>query len=375
MDRRLTQLARTDRPFEAALTLPGFVYHDANVWREELGHIFRRHWIGVAHVSALREPGRFVTANIGGDAVLVTRDDDGELRAFHNVCRHRGTRLVRQDAGRCARLTCPYHAWTYALDGRLAAAPGMDETPGFRRRDYPLLPLQVATHCGVVFVCADEGAEPLAQTFADFPDLTAFELDTLERAAVHDYHADTNWKLVCENYNECYHCRVAHPQLHRISRDASLPGFDHRGAHFTGGPMTITPPHRSMTSDGTTRRAPLPGMADREPPLTYYFNLFPTTLLSIAPDYAMIHYVWPKGPDYVHIRTEWLFTPAQMAAADFSADDAVEFWDTTNRQDWALCENALAGLRSGAHRPGRYQAGERCVHDFDRWYARTMRGR
>lgn len=373
LDTVLRQLVRTDREFEQALTLPGFVYHDRDVYRHEVEHLFRKQWVCAGHISAFARVGAYRTLEIGGDSIVITRAADGQLHALHNVCRHRGTRVVRDAHGSCKHFTCPYHSWAYALDGTLIAAPGMDASSGFKREDYPLRALAVATLHGFVFVCQDPAAAPLAERFADFPDLSVHALATLVPGAAHEYTVDSNWKLIGENYNECYHCASAHPQLHRLSADANLDGFDHRGKHFTGGPMTIKSPYQSMTMDGYTKRALLPGMDQHQPPLTLYFHLFPNLLLSIAPDYAMAHYLWPHSAERVHIVTEWLFTPAQMAAAEFDPDDAVAFWDTTNRQDWALCENAFLGLQSGAHRPGRYQSTERCVHDFDRWYTRSIR--
>ena len=370
----LTDLKGTDCPFEHALTPPGRYYHDAGVFDLEMERIFSRSWLCAGHVSRLAETGDYFVVDLGSDSVILVADETATPRAFHNVCRHRGSRLVDGPGGRCKDFGCPYHAWRYGLDGRLKAAPQMQDTEGFDRNDWPLRAVRLEVFEGLLFVNLDDDAPPVAQVYADFPDMTRFDTTGLVRVGRHDYDVNANWKLVCENYNECYHCALAHPQLHRISVEAGLAGFDHRGKHFTGGPMRLKSGFTSATATGTSARTPLPGLCDADKDLVYYFNLYPNLLYSLAPDYVMTHYLWPTGPGSVRIETEWFCSPDQVAQPGFDASDAIDFWDTTNRQDWTLCENAQKGLGSRGHRPGRYQAGERCVHDFDRWWAKALTG-
>ena len=369
--RRLRSAAATDQPFETALTLPGFVYHDTELFQRELSGLFGD-WVCVGHVAALDEAGSSRVVDIGADSIIITCDREAGLNAFHNVCRHRGTRLLNVNEAPCRHIVCPYHAWRYGNDGQLKNAPGMDGRPGFSAADHALQPVRVETLLGFIFVCLNDGRPALDKFFPDLPDLSAFGLERLQRGAMHDYNVAGNWKLICENYNECYHCPGAHPQLHRLSNDADLPEFDHRGKNFTGGPMRINAPFASMTRDGQSGRPLLPGFDGQRADLVFYFNLFPNLLLSIAPDYAMAHYILPRAPDATYVQTEWLFAAQAMAEPDFDPSDAVEFWDQTNRQDWALCENAQRGLASSGHRSGPYHPLERCVHDFDRWYLRTI---
>lgn len=362
----------TDRDFADALTPPGWVFWDRELYGREQREIFESGWLCAGHVSRLANPGDYFSVKVGDESIILAADSRGKPNAFYNVCRHRGTRIVSEGSGNCRSFKCPYHAWAYALDGKLIAAPTMDDVKGFEKSSYPLRPVRHASWNGFLFICLDPATPPIESVFSDFPDLSYLGLEKLVRVGHHQYDAATNWKLISENYNECYHCSVAHPQLSRISDDRDFPQYSHSGRHFTGGPMSIRPEFNTMTTTGRTERARLPGSLESEKHLIFYFDIYPNFLLSIAPDYMLTHYLWPTGPESVHIESEWFFAAEQIEAPGFDPADAIEFWDTTNRQDWALCENALRGLRSRGHRPGRYHSWEGSVHQFDRWYVRKM---
>lgn len=361
----------TDRDFGAALTPPGWIFHDRPLYERELADIFRRLWLAAGHRSRLSAPGDFFVVDVGPESVIVAADDDGHPRAWHNVCRHRGTRLA-SGSGNCRMFRCPYHNWAYGLDGMLRAAPGMEAVAGFDRHRFPLREVRVESLCGFLFINLDDDAEPLASAYADFPDLSRYDTAGLIRVGRHDYEVAANWKLICENYNECYHCSLAHPDLHRVSTYQKLPEHDVAGRYFNGGPMGIREGCNTLTVSGVTANPPLPGISAQEKRLVHYFNLYPNFLFSLAPDYVMAHYLWPRGPESVYIETEWFCAPAQMEHPDFDPSDAIDFWDMTNRQDWSLCENAQRGLASSAHVPGPYHPSEGGVHAFDRWYVRHM---
>ena len=367
-----TAIAATAGPFAAARTPPGRLFWDPALYERDLDEVFGRMWLCVGHQSRLGRPGDFFTVDLGRESIIVAADSNGKANAFLNVCRHRGTRVTAESSGNCRGFLCPYHAWHYGLDGQLRAAPGMDQVDGFRREDYPLLDVRLDTFLGFLFVNLDAEAEPLQQAFSDFPDLERYDLPRLERVARHEYEAKTNWKLICQNYHECYHCGIAHPQLHRVSDYSTVPPGDVAGRLFIGGPMSIKEGNRSMTLDGTSPRNYFPGINAEDTRLVHYFNLLPNFLLSITPDYVLTHHIWPRGPESVYIESEWFCAPEQTAADSFSIANAEEFWDITNRQDWSLCENALLGLKSRHHRPGRYHPGEDCSHRFDQWYVRRL---
>ena len=354
------------------MTPPGRIFFDPELYQRDLETLFCRMWLCVGHASRLGAAGDFFTVDFGNESVIVAADQDGSANAFFNVCRHRGTRISNASSGNCRGFSCPYHAWHYDLNGMLKAAPMMDGVPGFDRADFPLVAVRLESFLGFLFInlCAD--AAPLDSTFADFPDFSRYRLPELVRVARHEYDVRSNWKLICENYHECYHCQNAHPQLHRISHHGDRNNDGCSGERFIGGTMAIRDGFNTMTFSGLTDRAPFPGLSEIDRRSVHYFNLLPNFLLSIAPDYVLTHHVWPRGPERVYIESEWFCLPEQVSAPGFDASDAVDFWDATNRQDWSLCENALKGLKSGGHRPGRYQSGEDCTHRFDQWYVRTL---
>ncbi|MGH9461937.1 MAG: aromatic ring-hydroxylating oxygenase subunit alpha [Vicinamibacteria bacterium] len=363
---------KTSKPFEQASTLPGEVYRSREMLATELDRIYGGMWLAVGREEDLPAPGSCITREIGTESVLLLRDDDGVARAFHNVCRHRGTRLVpTPEAEKLERIQCPYHAWTYRLDGKLAAAPLMESTPGFAKEDYPLVSVNLETWEGFFFVNLDEDAPSLKSQLDGLPDLTRFHLSSLRRGNKIAYDVAANWKIIGENYNECYHCAHVHPQLQRVTHYLGG-GRSRSGPNFTGGPMTLNQDCTTMTMSGTSRRPPFPDLDPEDYRNVRYFHLFPNLLLSLLPDYVITHTVWPRDTNHSQVVCEWFFSSEAIAGEDFDARDAVEFWDLTNRQDWVLCENVQKGVQSKAYRPGRYQAVERCVYDFDRWYLEYM---
>jgi Rieske 2Fe-2S family protein len=360
-------LADTLKPLAEARTLPSAVFTDPSIHALELRELFGRRWIAVARAEELGATGAFVTQEIGGERVLIVRAEDGNLRAFFNVCRHRGSRLVEEPAGRLhGAIACPYHAWTYALDGQLKRAPHFDPDPQ-HAQDLGLVQMPLVVHEGLVFVVLEPGTSAVA---VELPDLARFGLSRLNRVRRLEYAIAANWKLVCENYSECYHCPQVHPQLNRLAELASG-GFE-SGAGFNGGPMRLRAGVETLSMSGRShapRLATLGGEADA---MVYYYLVYPNLMLGIHPDYLTTHVVWPLAPDRSRIVCELCYAPEAGADAAFDPAECSEFWDLTNRQDWALCERVQRGAASHGYRPGPYHPNERCVHAFDRWYARWL---
>lgn len=355
------------RARDEAATLPRAFYASEEIFRVEQEELFGRMWQCVARAEDIAEIGDYVTRSVAGEPVLVIRDHDGRVRAFYNVCRHRGSRLLDDDrgnAGRCIR--CPYHAWSYRLDGQLMGAPMMDGAHGFRKRDYPLVELRLDTWEGFVFVNLDEDTEPLGEWMSDFPDLSRYRMAELRRGHRIVYDVAANWKLLCENYAECYHCALAHPQLNEISHFLSG-GRSVVGSCFCGGPMDLNEGIETMSVDGHSDIPPISGLPEEDRRQIHYFNLFPNLLLSLHPDYVLTHHLWPRALDRTEIVCDFYFTQEALEQEGFDPSGPVEFWDLTNRQDWQLCERAQAGVRSRGYRQGRYQGIESSVHNFDRW--------
>jgi Rieske 2Fe-2S family protein len=364
-------LERTLRPFAEARTLPGAVYTSQDVFRLEQNGIFAKQWLCVGREADLPAPGDYFLKDIAGNSIIFMRGRDGRVRGFYNVCRHRGSKLLDTPCGKgLSRVLCPYHAWSYNTDGTIQSAPQMGDD--FRKEDFPLVPVRLELFHGFIFVNLDEQAAPLATFFKELPDLTRFRIDELVCGKRIEYDVAANWKLICENYSECYHCAGAHPQLHRISEP--LPRSDRKsetGDCFNGGPMLLREGIATMSMSGKSALPTIPGLTHEDCRLVHYYVVYPNLLLSPHPDYVLTHTAWPISPERTHIVCEWLVTK-EAIAKNADASDVVEFWDVTNRQDWSLCERAQAGVGSRGFRQGPYQPTEDCVHTFDRWYAKQL---
>ena len=356
----------------AAHTLDGVWYTSGDVFDREQQRIFARSWICAGRSEQLADPGRFITLEIARESLILTRDTSGALHAFYNVCRHRGTRLCTQDAGTFkGSIQCPYHAWTYALDGSLTAARNMEDTPGFVRGDYPLREARVAEFEGFVFVSLDP-EQPFEQAFKTLIGrFDAWGIGELQSARSISYDLACNWKLIFQNYSECYHCPVIHPQLEKLSPWDSGRNDLSEGA-FLGGYSALRDEHGSLTTSGHTTRKPLPGIRDENTSRVYYYTIFPSLLLSLHPDYVMAHYVTPLDATHTRVVCEWIFDAQAMREPGFDPQDAIAFWDQTNRQDWHVNELTQLGVGSRTYTPGPYSQAEGLLHAFDRHYLRVM---
>ncbi|MEO7387347.1 MAG: aromatic ring-hydroxylating dioxygenase subunit alpha [Gammaproteobacteria bacterium] len=371
-------LRDTCRPFAEARTLPAAVYTSPEILAVEQSGLLGRTWLCVGREADIPDPGDFFTRQLAGDSVILVRATDGRVRAFFNVCRHRGSRLLDETAGRgLNRLLCPYHAWTYRLDGTLAHTPGQAASQAAgepaNRDSLGLVPVQIGTHEGFIFVNLDAAAAPLGQQIENLPDLRRFGLPGLRAGWRRTYEVQANWKLIVENYSECYHCPGAHPQLSRLTELMSRSARPMEiGAGFNGGPMQLREGVETMSLSGKRTVPAIPGLSADDHRYIYYYVIYPNLLLSPHPDYVLTHTAWPLAPDRTRVECELLFTAEALARPGFDPADMADFWDLTNRQDWALCERTQLGAASRGYRPGPYQATEDCVHTFDRWYAERL---
>ena len=370
-------LAATCRPFPEARTLPAAVYTAPEILATEQAGLFARTWLCVGREADIPAAGDYFTREIAGDSVIVIRGADNRLRAFFNVCRHRGSRLIDQAAGQgLNRILCPYHAWSYRLDGGLAQLPGKSgsRAEGTDNKDsLGLVPVNLGTHESFIFLNLHSPAAPLALQLEDLPNLARFHLPELRCGWRRTYEVQANWKLICENYSECYHCPGAHPQLARLSDLISRSSRPMEiGQCFNGGPMQLREGIETMSLSGKRSVPEIPGLSADDHRYVYYYVIYPNLLLSPHPDYVLTHTAWPLAPDRTRVVCELLFTQEALARSGFDPADMADFWDLTNRQDWALCERAQLGAGSRGFRPGPYQAAEDCVHTFDRWYAERL---
>jgi Rieske 2Fe-2S family protein len=348
-------------------TLPGRYYTDPDVFRRELDVFYLDSWICAGRAEWIPEPGDFFLCEVAGESIIVTRDLQGEVRAHYNVCRHRGTRLCTEREGRFrGRILCPYHGWTYGLDGALIGAPHMDEA-GFRSDDYPLHSASVAVWDGHAFVHLGSDPPLLADQLGTLPEkFAAWHMQDLQLVRRIVYDVKANWKLVVLNYNECLHCPLLHPALNRLT---DYLGADNEApaAGYVGGAMRLRDGAETMSTDGKRRRAYLPGLDEHQRGRVEYYAIFPNMLLSLHPDYMMLHRLWPREVHRTEVVCEWYFHPNEIGKPDFVPDDAIEFWDVTNREDWAISEQSQAGIQSRRYSPGPYTGRETLLHAFDEY--------
>ena len=351
-----------------AATLPAAFYTDDTYYRREMERLFGRMWIVAGRTEEVARPGQFVLREVLGESVVITSNAAGAVNAFYNVCRHRGTKLCTEAAGTFAgSIQCPYHAWTYDLDGRLIGAPHMEEVPHFRKADYPLHRVHAEVWDGHIFINLDPAARPLREQLADLPSrFAAWRMQDLRLGHRIVYDVKANWKLIIQNYNECLHCPNLHPALNKLSHYLSGENVPLQ-ATYMGGRMDLRPGVDTLSMDGSCPRAFLPGLSSEDVRRVYYYAIFPNMLLSLHPDYMLVHTLWPQSADRTINVCEWHFHPTELARPDFDPSDAVAFWDMTNRQDWHVCELSQAGISSRAYTPGPYSNREDLLYAFDRW--------
>ncbi len=350
-----------------AMTLPARYYTDPDHFRAEFEHFFGSMWVCAGRNDQVPRRGDFFLRTLGDESIIVVRDGRGQVGAFFNVCRHRGTRLCTDPEGTFAEtIQCPYHAWTYDLSGNLVGAPHMGCIPQFRKEDYPLHGLAVELWDGHIFIRVADAPGPLGDQLGELPEkFRPWGMGGLRRGARVVYDVAANWKLLIQNYSECLHCPLIHPALQGLSHYLSGQNEPPRPTYL-GGWMTLREGVETLTMDGKRRRDYLPGLDAEGRGRIYYFAVLPNLLLSLHPDYMMTHTLWPRACDRTEVVCEWHFLPSEMARPGFDPGDAVEFWDLTNRQDWRACELSQLGIKSRAYSPGPYSDREDLLSGFDR---------
>ena len=360
------EIASIRKPYRAASLLPGRAYHDPAIHEFEREEWFRHDWVIVGREVDAPVAGTYFLATVDDEPLIVVRGNDEVLRAFYNVCRHRGTAVVEEPCGKAVRFQCPYHAWIYDLAGNLIRAKHTDDLDDFSLASNGLATVRLSTWQGFVFISLDPEAEPLLDWLGDLaPHLHRFDFGRLRAAHTEVYEVDSNWKFIAENYSECYHCPGIHPQLNKLT-PYDLGGDFAPDGPWQGGWMELVDNAETMALDGGHRAGPqMHGITDLDDRRIYYYLLWPSTFLSIHPDYLLVHRLEPAGPGHTRIVCDWLFEPEAIAAPGFDASAAVAFWDLTNRQDWHVCELQQRGTRSRSWTAGRYSNQEPSVHAFD----------
>lgn len=384
-------------------------YTDPQIFDLDLALVFGRHWIFVASEAEIREPGDYVTVEIGAWSVILLRDDDGLVRAVHNVCRHRGARLLN-GAGSTANIVCGYHQWTYATDGRLLHAGQQD--PGFDRSCFGLREVAVRTVGGLVFICLSHrpphDVDEVAARITAY--LAPHALTRTRVAAQLDLVEQANWKLVMENNRECYHCEAGHPELtctffptygyaleeipprllpaharylraeaelERACAERNIPfaAIEELSGRPTGFRIqreALDGAGESYTRDGRAASRRLLG--DLDIPRLGRLSLHhqPNAWFHGLADHAVTFSLLPLAVDRTLVRTTWLVHEDATEGVDYDVDTLTEVWRRTNEQDAVLCSRAQAGVRSPAYEPGPYAPNEYQVDAFVTWYLERL---
>lgn len=338
-------------------TLPGKYYHDPAIYELELENIFSRMWVCVGRAETLPpKPGAYQVVTIGRESVVIVRNRDGVLQAFLNVCRHRGSRLCSEATGQLkGSIQCRYHAWTYGLDGRLIGAPNVMNDQQFDRTAFGLLPVALDIWEGFIWLNLSDNPAPAAtqldpvilERFGNYERFGRYGVGELRVGKTLSYEVQANWKLLLENFMECYHCGPMHPELCNL-----LPGFRSGKTYANGDAATLASTAEAFTMTGRASRPPLKGLHPEDLRLYYGEVLLPNMLINLLDDHVVIHIIWPEGPDRSRVVCDWLFDPDVMAMPDFDPMDAVELFDIVNKQDWEVCELAQQGMTSKAYRSG-----------------------
>lgn len=358
-------------------TLAGAHYTSAELFAAEQEHVFEASWFCAARSAELATPGKFKKVQVGRESVLLVRDRDGLLRAFLNVCRHRGAQLCTEDEGEVRRnLRCPYHSWTYALDGKLVAAPNIgtltdDDGAPIDRYRYGLVPVALTEWLGYAWVCLSDTPPPFedvvaeaTRTLGDADAINRYGIGGLDVGRRIVYDVAANWKLIVENFMECYHCSTIHPELVDVlpefSRGVAAQAKVGLGAEF-GSEVD------GFTVDGSAGFERLPGISDEQDRRYYAITVKPTVFVNLVPDHVIFHRMYPVAVDRTIVECDWLYT-ADVVAEGRDVSHSVELFHRVNEQDFAACERTQPAMSSRAYRNGGVLVpSEHHIAEFHEW--------
>lgn len=355
-------------------TMPAKYYTDPSVFAKEKEIIFENGWVCVGHSSRIPKSGDYFLVDIFQESLIVVRGKKGDVKAYYNVCRHRGTRVCDTAEGHFgATIQCPYHAWTYSVEnGKLIGAPFMKNVEGFNFEDNALTSVNIKEWEGFLFVSISDDPPSFEELFAPMMGkFSKWNLNKLSSYKRIPYKVKSNWKYVFQNFNECYHCPTIHPLLNKYT-DFQSGKNDMTDGPFLGGYLDLT--EDSMTVSGSIC-ADILGDLGEDIKHGYYYTVLPNLLINIHPDYVMFHLVMPVDAFNSVVVSEWLFAESSFGKDNFNPEDAVNFWHETNLQDWKACEWAQQGVVSKSYQPGWYTPRESLLAAFDRHYLNIVHSR
>jgi Rieske 2Fe-2S family protein len=362
-----------------APTLSGTYYTDPAIFAREQDQVFASSWFCAVRAGDLAAPGTFATCQVARESVLCVRGRDGQLRAFLNICRHRGARLCPAESGQANRyLRCGYHSWSYSLDGSLAAAPNLGQVPAAVRDRYGLVPVATREWLGYLWVCLADQPPSFEETVTAAVAMRLGDPAAIDRYAIGQlglgrritYRVAANWKLIIENFLECYHCATIHPEL-----TAVLPEFrrGYAAQYYVGHGAQYAPAADGFTVDGSVGHGRLPGLTPGQDRRYFAVTIPPQALVNLVADHVIVHRMFPLAPDHTLIECDWLY-PAEVIASGVDLTRSVELFHRVNQQDFAACEQCQPAMTSrGYQHGGALVPSERHLGDFHAW-VRTRLG-
>ncbi|GAA0695534.1 aromatic ring-hydroxylating dioxygenase subunit alpha [Kitasatospora atroaurantiaca] len=373
-------MTSTELPASLIRTLPGSAYTDPQVFALEQEKIFEQMWFCAARASDLAAPGNFRTVQVGRESVLVTRSRDHSVRAFLNICRHRGARLCTEESGEVKRaFQCPYHAWTYGLDGKLVAAPNLTSMPDVDRTAYGLIPVHVREWLGYVWVCL--AADPpsfeedvigaATERLGDPRAIEHYQADELAVGRTLHYEVRANWKLIVENFMECYHCATIHPELTEV-----LPEFadGYAAQYYVGHGAEFAAEAEGFTVDGSPGVERIPGVSQDQDRRYYAITVKPQVFINLVPDHVIVLRMYPLAADHTVLECDWLFLK-EVVDSGKDLSRSVELFHRVNMQDFDACERCQPAMDSRAYAAGGVLVpSEHHIRAFHDWVEGRLRG-
>ena len=369
-------------------------YTDTSVFEQEWEYIWKKYWLFAGTTAEIPKPGDFFTYKLGNDSIIIIRGSGGEVYAHHNTCRHRGSLICLEDRGHAAKLVCPYHQWVYDKNGALLKARLMPED--FDTSAYGLHPVEVRVANGFIFISLSENPPDFSKVLRDFgPFLQTYQIDKAKPAFQKRYELRTNWKLVAENFRECYHCGPAHPEYCSAVIGANLREsvdevlterrnewkqkglavdtveFENDSFHFAIR-YALRPGILSYSVDGKAVSIPMGHHTDHNSGVLGMV-VYPNFWMDAVSDYMWTMRLTAVSPSQTIIDLTWLVDGNARENIDYKTDRLIEFWKITGEQDWQLCENNFKGVESSHYKPGPYAPVELDVARYIDWYVERLR--
>ena len=364
---------QTQLPPSLIATLPGHSYTDPEIFQQEQAKIFETHWFAVARADEIEGPGSYRTVDVGRENVVLVRGRDKTLRAFLNVCRHRGARVCMEESGTgLRRLRCGYHAWTYSLDGALVGAPNLAQMEDVDRSQYGLIPVHLREWLGYAWVCIadvppsfeDTVIGAVAGRLGSPEVIDDWGIDKLTVGRRITYDVQANWKLIIENFMECYHCATIHPELTEV-----LPEFadGYAAQYFVGHGAEFGENVQGFTVDGSEGLDHIPGVDEEHDRKYYAVTVNPQVFINLVPDHVIFHRMFPVAADRTVVECDWLYMP-HVVESGKDVSRSVELFHRVNEQDFdAAVRCQLASNSKGYAKGGVLVPSEHHIGLFHEW--------